>query len=413
MHTKTSEQILAPLADTVTQLFLFNEECERNGTFMPDLREVSKNVALQVDNMVNLGISMAQKSNDSTLKEQMPDACKQLHEAALELVESSNLLAKDGKDKSARNKLMKGTKGILDGTRLVLSVYDDSEVREIVALCQNCESELQKLEQQKEINIVVPIIRSSCQIIVDLAHRTNERSKELLIEDNSKRLDELTSNLSTLSPQLVSIMKMTLLNPQDLEATKSKNLIISELKEICQEILIIVTKNPTEDQSQPKKDIGEIDEQEYLQEILNAKKLTNEMSNLNNWISREGENIPSLPNWIKSTENNPQACPALEKEFNGEFEKLTKTVEYLDSKNENTKLLKRFERIKEKTYPKMAHALQSYGTLKAAGKDVSGAKQHLGTIVEEWESEVGKIQTELEPLVLPQNIPEVASNNLY
>ena len=76
MYTATSKQILAPVADAISQLIVINMEAEVNNSAIPDLTEVAGIVRSQAINLVSVGESMI-LSGDLELKSEMPHACAQ------------------------------------------------------------------------------------------------------------------------------------------------------------------------------------------------------------------------------------------------------------------------------------------------------------------------------------------------
>ena len=75
MYTQTTKQILAPVADAVSQLLVVKADAEINNTPMQDLTEVATVVDAQAQNLVGIGKSMAESSDDAQLKQEMPSAC--------------------------------------------------------------------------------------------------------------------------------------------------------------------------------------------------------------------------------------------------------------------------------------------------------------------------------------------------
>ena len=76
MHTNTSKQILAPLADAVSALIVIISDSEITGSPTPDLTQLSKAVSSQIQNLVVVASKIAvQPSADDVLKKSMPIAC--------------------------------------------------------------------------------------------------------------------------------------------------------------------------------------------------------------------------------------------------------------------------------------------------------------------------------------------------
>jgi hypothetical protein len=78
MHTRTSKQVLAPLADAVSALIVIISESEVSQTPTPDLTQLAKAVDTQIQNLVVVAKKIAaQPSSDENLQKEMPIACQE------------------------------------------------------------------------------------------------------------------------------------------------------------------------------------------------------------------------------------------------------------------------------------------------------------------------------------------------
>ncbi|KAJ3322065.1 hypothetical protein HDV06_003666 [Boothiomyces sp. JEL0866] len=133
MHTKTSKQVLSPLADAVSALIIIISDSDINSTPTPDLSQLSKAVESQIQNLIVVAKKITnQPTADLTLKELMPMACQQVSDASNLLVSSTTLLARDPFSSKGRQDLLESVKGILEGTTRILDVFDDSEILKIL-----------------------------------------------------------------------------------------------------------------------------------------------------------------------------------------------------------------------------------------------------------------------------------------
>jgi hypothetical protein len=76
MHTKTSKQVLSPLADAVSALIVIISEAEETQSPTPDLSQLAKAVDSQIQNLIIVAKKIAsQPSADISLQKEMPNAC--------------------------------------------------------------------------------------------------------------------------------------------------------------------------------------------------------------------------------------------------------------------------------------------------------------------------------------------------
>ncbi len=83
-----------------------------------------------------VGHEMTSTTDDSILRQDMPQALHKVNGAAKLLEEAAKLSRIDPYSKAARAKLIEGSRLILQGTSNVLMVFDESEVRKIIADCK-------------------------------------------------------------------------------------------------------------------------------------------------------------------------------------------------------------------------------------------------------------------------------------
>lgn len=114
---------------------ILHEEAE-DGNAMPDLERPVQGVSTAVTNLVKVGRETIQSSDDHILKQDMPASLQRVERASRLLEDASGMLKNDPFSQPARKKLIEGSRGILQGTSLLLSAFDESEVRKIIKECQ-------------------------------------------------------------------------------------------------------------------------------------------------------------------------------------------------------------------------------------------------------------------------------------
>ncbi len=242
MHTKTSKHILAPLAETVTQLILIISESEINKTPMPDFSALAKVVHEQIQNLVEVGHKISGQSDvDDIVTREMPNACTQVMDASGLLLVSTSELKTDARSSSAKTKLLDATKGILKGTTGILNAFDDFEVRKIIRNIQHLsnETEIIKAYPQTITNAqkLVHTIAKVAQMIVHVAQAVTARATEVVSLVSSTRLNLAVTGLSKESPLLINSVKIMLQHPSDQNCQLMKNLSCDRIISVCQDMI--------------------------------------------------------------------------------------------------------------------------------------------------------------------------------
>lgn len=85
---------------------------------------------------IKVGRDTINSSDDQILKQDMPVSLQRVERASHLLEEASAMLKVDPFSQPARKKLIEGSRGILQGTSLLLTSFDESEVRKIIKECK-------------------------------------------------------------------------------------------------------------------------------------------------------------------------------------------------------------------------------------------------------------------------------------
>ncbi len=102
---------------------------------------------------------MVSSTNDRLLQHDMPQALNKVEDAASLLEEAATLSKMDPTSKVARTKLIEGSRWILQGTSNVLLVFDESEVRKIIAECKKVLDYLSVAEVIETIDDLVQFVK--------------------------------------------------------------------------------------------------------------------------------------------------------------------------------------------------------------------------------------------------------------
>ncbi|RKO92004.1 Vinculin family-domain-containing protein [Blyttiomyces helicus] len=285
MHTTTSKAVLSPLADAVTALIVIVSDAEATGGAIPNLTALGAEVDRQIANLVAIGKKIeGQPSADEQLKKEMPKACadggfdtcnfgepvaiasrtalvfcarkvavlltdmlhwsRAVSAASKLLLTSTTTLAADPHSAEGRGQLLQSVKGILASTTEVLTVFDDAEVRKILAACALLRKRigvtLEGVAIQGGTQAHVQSIAATSQAVVALGQITTKRVGELLFPVLQARLRAAIRVLTKESPLLVSACKCAIMNPSAEGPKVGRDGSCQRLVEATKEIEIVV-----------------------------------------------------------------------------------------------------------------------------------------------------------------------------
>ena len=156
------------------------------------------------------------------------------------LVDAAQTLKKDPYSKQGRESLIDGCKEILKGTTGLLNAYDDSEVRRIVALCEQTKRQIQDVNATTELNALIQHIRPACQSMVDLTAISSRRVDELLYVPLQDRMRKAIQTITKISNLLVTSSKAVASNPENKDAVEARSQLCTQLQFNVNEIAEVV-----------------------------------------------------------------------------------------------------------------------------------------------------------------------------
>jgi hypothetical protein len=218
MHTTTSKQVLAPLAEAVSALIVIISEAEINNTPTPELSEIGKVVNTQINNLITVALRIMDNPNsDQELRDKMPNPCNLVKNASVTLSSATDELKNDPFSSKGRAMLLEAIKDILSGTTGILDIYDDSEVRKIIVISNHvCRMVKDFVLDMSDSNLVYYAHLLS-QRIVTLTHLCYMRVQELEFEHLQLELKEALNLLKSEALCLVQNCKLFLGNAKSPE----------------------------------------------------------------------------------------------------------------------------------------------------------------------------------------------------
>ena len=173
------------------------------------------------------------------------------------LLTASQTLKIDGRSKTGRQELIKACQLILEGTTKMLDVYDDSEVRKIVKMCDNAIQSTQQLKSIKDPNTLVTHFTSSNQAMIDLVAVAGKRTEEIIYAALKNRLKDATDELASQSKLIVSACQVVLQNPTNEHASQARAACCDTIIQCSNEIKTVVQIREWSEQS--RKDNNHVD----------------------------------------------------------------------------------------------------------------------------------------------------------
>ncbi|XP_033638459.1 vinculin-like isoform X7 [Asterias rubens] len=243
-RTKTIHSILDPVAQQVGQLVILHEQAE-DGNAMSDLTSPIKIVAQAVSNLVAVGKQTASTSKDEILRREMPPTFQMVERSSGLLVDASHMLQADPYSVPARKKLIDGARGILQGTSDLLFVFDESEVRKIVKICEQVLQLLAVSEVVDTMADILTFVQSLTPGATSMNGQVSARREELINASHAAQLAQHTEQFQKLIPLLVSSMKIYVFIVQDnkpgkQEAWENRTYIASKMIYHIQEIIRVL-----------------------------------------------------------------------------------------------------------------------------------------------------------------------------
>uniref|UniRef100_H2Z5U1 Vinculin n=1 Tax=Ciona savignyi TaxID=51511 RepID=H2Z5U1_CIOSA len=206
-HTKTIEQILEPVAEQVSHLVILHEQGE-DGAAMPSLMKPIQAVSSAVNNLATVGNAQIATTKDQVLKMDTPQAIKKVQTAADLLMDSAKLIEGDEYSKAGREKLIAGSRGILQGTSDLLLIFDEAEVRRICHVCRKVRDYLKVSEVVQGMEDLVTYVKNLTPGMTNLSDLVLQRSKDLTNALHADKLKTGVADLRSQLPNLISSMKV-------------------------------------------------------------------------------------------------------------------------------------------------------------------------------------------------------------
>eukprot|EP00090_Calanus_glacialis_P036167 TRINITY_DN6169_c0_g1_i1.p1 TRINITY_DN6169_c0_g1~~TRINITY_DN6169_c0_g1_i1.p1 ORF type:complete len:852 (-),score=220.34 TRINITY_DN6169_c0_g1_i1:197-2752(-) len=252
-QTKTIASILEPVAQQVSKLIILHEEGE-DGNAMPDLEVPVVAVSKAVANLVRVGRDTINNSQDMKMKSEMPKSLAGIEKAAESLSMASSSLKSDPYSQVGRDRLIEGSRGILQGTTAMLICFDASQVRK---LCRDCKKVLDYLAISEVIETMedlVQFVKDLSPCLSKVSHDVEGRQNDLLNPPQRESLGQHLEQIKTLAPILICSMKIfiQILNQEGTgtdEAIENRNYLAKRMHDEISEVMRILEESAQSDGS--------------------------------------------------------------------------------------------------------------------------------------------------------------------
>jgi len=246
-QTKTIASILEPVAQQVSKLIILHEEGE-DGNAMPDLEVPVVAVSRAVANLVRVGKDTINNSQDMKMKSEMPKSLAGIEKAAESLALASSSLKSDPYSQVGRDRLIEGSRGILQGTTAMLICFDASQVRK---LCRDCKKVLDYLAISEVIETMedlVQFVKDLSPCLSKVSHDVEGRQADLLNPPQRESLGQHLEQIKTLAPILICSMKIfiQILNQEGTgtdEAIENRNYLAKRMHDEISEVMRILEES--------------------------------------------------------------------------------------------------------------------------------------------------------------------------
>lgn len=175
---------------------------------MPDLSKPVQAVSRAVENLAKVGKETINKSEDEILRADLPTALNRVERASSLLEEAAMMLRTDPYSQQARQLLIEGSRGILQGTSSLLLCFDESEVRKLIKTCRKVLNYMEVVEVIEKMDDLVQFVKDLTPALGKLSRDVNQRQRELTHQVHRETLLRCLDNLKQESPVLISSMKI-------------------------------------------------------------------------------------------------------------------------------------------------------------------------------------------------------------
>jgi len=241
-HTKTIESILDPVAQQVSELVVLHEKGE-DGAAMPNIAKQINAVNAAVNNLATVGNQQIETTKDVILKLDTPPTLEKLVRASTQLVDSTDLFTSDSYSKVGREKLIRGARGILQGTSDILIIFDDAEVRRIIKICKNVRDYLDVSKVVQGMEDLVTYVKSITPGVTNMSNQVNNRASDLTNQIHADKLKECITSLREQLPNFISSIKLVVatVNQPDTKANEAAGMnrmfYVKNIAEVITEII--------------------------------------------------------------------------------------------------------------------------------------------------------------------------------
>jgi len=252
-QTRTIASILEPVAQQVSKLIILHEEGE-DGNSMPNLEVPVQAVSKAVTNLVRVGRDTISSSHDMKMKSEMPRSLSMIEKAANCLEEASNDLNMDPYSQRGRDRLIEGSRAILQGTTAMLISFDSAQVRK---LCRDCKKVLDYLaisEVIETIEDLVQFVKDLSPCLSKVSYDVETRKKDLLNPTQREGLGQHLEQMKTLAPILICSMKIfiQILNQEGAgteEGVENRNYLAKRMTDEISQVMRILEDSAQTDTS--------------------------------------------------------------------------------------------------------------------------------------------------------------------
>lgn len=211
---------------------------------MPDLSKPVQAVSRAVENLTKVGKETINKSDDEILRADMPNSLQRVDRASKLLEEAAYILKDDPYSQQARQLLIEGSRGILQGTSSLLLCFDESEVRKIIKACKKVLSYMEVVEVIEKMDDLIQFLKDLTPALSKVSRDVNQRQRELTHQVHRETLLRCLENLKQEAPILISAMKIYIQllssNNSIAEATGNRNYHTQRITDEINEIIRVL-----------------------------------------------------------------------------------------------------------------------------------------------------------------------------
>ncbi|XP_061914383.1 catenin alpha isoform X2 [Entelurus aequoreus] len=236
IRTVAVDQVVAPFACHLCHLVLLCDSLEEPQHFSR-LEEAARTVAKATDNMAAVSSRIAGLAEDDVLREEASSMLEPIIVSGQHVLLAAQKLGIQPGLTEHKEELITAAQTVFLGVLKVLLVYDDSEVREVLAAADQVSKRLSDLGSSSDIQSLVKAYQVFSEALLHFSSLTADRADSLKDPRQAKELRDSLEILRRCIPMLHTATLTTIKHPTSKESQAAKSFILDKVQSTVDNIV--------------------------------------------------------------------------------------------------------------------------------------------------------------------------------